>query len=222
MENLELQANIRKVTGRKVKQLRQEGLVPAILYGNADTTPLQVSAKALGKVLEAGGGHQLVSLKIDRRRPQLTLLRDIQRDPVKRNLLHVDFYAVKMDQKITASIPVVLEGESPAVEEGGVLSHSMNSIEVECLPNDLIDTIVVNVDGLVNINDLITVADLDVPSSVRLLAEPDAVVVKVQPPQVAEEREALEEEEAAAEPEVVRRARAEEEEKEAEESGEEE
>ncbi len=210
MENLELQAEIRKVTGRKVKQLRQEGLVPAILYGNADTTPLQVSAKILGKVLEAGGGHQLVSLKIDRRRPQLTLLRDIQRDPVKRNLLHVDFYAVKMDQKITATIPVVLEGESPAVEAGGVLSHSLNSVEVECLPSDLIDTIVVNVDGLVNINDFITVADLDVPSSVRLMAEPDAVVVKVQPPQVAEEREELEEAEAAAEPEVVRRARGEE------------
>lgn len=221
MENLELQAEIRKVTGRKVKQLRQEGLVPAILYGNADTTPLQVSAKTLGKVLEAGGGHQLVSLKIDRRRPQLTLLRDVQRDPVRRNLLHVDFYAVKMDQKITATIPVVLEGESPAVEAGGVLSHSMNSIEVECLPNDLIDTIVVNVDGLANINDLITVADLDVPSSVKLLAEPDAVIVKVQPPQVAEELEEMEEEEKAAEPEVVRRARAEEE-KEAKESGDEE
>lgn len=222
MENLELQADVRKVTGRKVKQLRQEGLVPAILYGNTDVTLLQVNAKTLGKVLEAGGGHQLVSLKIDRRRPQLTLLRDIQRDPVRRNLLHVDFYAVKMDQKITAVVPVVLEGEAPGVEAGGVLSHSLNSIEVECLPNDLINSIVVNVDGLVNINDFITVADLDVPGSVRLLSEPDAVVVKVQPPQVSEELEELEEEEKAAEPEVVRRARAEEEKEEVEESGEEE
>lgn len=219
MENLELQADVREATGRKVKQLRREGLVPAVLYGNTDTTLLQVNAKILGKILQAGGGHQLVSLKINRRAPQLTLLRDIQRDPVRRNVLHVDFYAVKMDQKITASVPLVLEGESPAVEEGGVLSQSLNSIEVECLPNDLVNSIVVNVDGLVAINDSITVADLDVPDSIKLLAEPDAVVVKVQPPQVEEELEAIEEE--AAEPEVVGRARAEEHE-EAEEAGEEE
>ena len=215
MENLELQADIREVAGRKVKQLRQEGLVPAILYGNADTTLLQVNAKILAKVLDAGGSHQLVSLKINRRTPQLTLIRDIQRDPVKRNLLHVDFYAVKMDQKITASVPLVLEGEAPAVEAGGVLSQSLNTIDVECLPNDLVNSIVVNVAGLAAINDSITVADLNVPSSLRLLAEPDAVVVKVQPPQVSEEREALEEA-VAAEPEVVRRARAEEKEEKAE------
>jgi large subunit ribosomal protein L25 len=221
METLELQADVREVTGRKVKQLRREGLVPAVLYGNANMTLLQVNAKILGKILEAGGSHQLVSLKINQRAPHLTLLRDIQRDPVKRNLLHVDFYAVKMDQKITASVPLVLEGEAPAVEEGGVLSQSLNSIDVECLPNDLVNSIVVNVDGLVAINDSITVADLNVPSSIKLLAEPDAMVVKVQPPQVEEELEAIEEEEAAAEPEVVGRASVEEKE-EAEEAGEEE
>lgn len=212
MESIELKAEAREATGRQVKHLRREGLVPAVMYGSdMDATLLQIDAKTLGRVLAQAGTHQLISLKIGRKKPQLTLARDIQRDPVRRNYLHVDFFAVKMDQKITARVPVVLEGESPAVEAGGILTQALNEIEVECLPQDLIGSVVVNIEGLAAINDAITVADLTVPSEVALLADPDTLVVRIEAPRSEEELEALEEP-VSAEPEVVRKAREEEEE----------
>ena len=120
MEALELKAELREATGRKVKHLRQEGLVPAVVYGHGSpSTLLQINAKSLRKVLNEAGTHQLIALHVGKQKPMMTLARDIQRDYIKHNYLHVDFYAVKMDEKVTAHVPLVIEGEAPAARDHG-------------------------------------------------------------------------------------------------------
>jgi large subunit ribosomal protein L25 len=205
METIELKAEVREKSNR-VHHLRQAGWVPAVLYGQ-DTvaTSLQIEAKALQKVLKETGMHQLIALQINNRKPVLTLVREIQRDTIKHHYLHVDFYTVKMDRKITAQIPLIITGTSPAVKDlGGILTHSLDEVEIECLPNDLLSAIEVNIDHLVALNDTITVADLKVSSTITILSDPDSMVVKIEPPRTAEEIEGAGiEPTAVAEPEVL-------------------
>jgi large subunit ribosomal protein L25 len=212
METLELKADVREVTGRKVKALRKEGWVPAVLYGHTDPTLLQIEAKPLGKVLREAGTHQLIGVQVGKKKPVVALARDIQRDVIRQNYLHVDFYAVKMDEKVVAQVPLVIEGVSPAVkDQGGILTQAMDEIEVECLPADLISAIEVNIDGLLEYNDGIFVSDLSVPSSITVLSDPESMVVKVEPPRLEEEEEEEVEEglleEVSAEPEVLTAAK---------------
>jgi large subunit ribosomal protein L25 len=206
MEAIELKAEARTVVGRHVKNLRQQGLVPIVLYGKGlETQSLQVDAKSLSKVLAIAGSHQLINLQVGNQRSQLTLARDIQRDPIQRGYLHVDFYAVKMDEKVTAKVPLVIIGEAPAVGDlGGILTHGLDEVEIECLPANLISSIEVDVSSLAEFNDTIIVADLTLPETITVLSDPESMVVKIEPPRVAAEE--VEEEEAAvvsAEPEVL-------------------
>ena len=211
MEALELKAEVREVTGRQVKHLRQGGLVPAVLYGkDLDPALLQIEEKALTKVLRQAGTHQLISLQIGQKKPQMTLARDIQRDVIRYNYLHVDFYAVRMTEKVTAQVPLELVGHAPAVrEQGGILTQGLDQIEIECLPTDLVASIEVNIDGLVEFNDSISVADLTVPDTITILSDPESLVAKIEPPRLAEAEEVEEEEmvEVSVEPEVLTEAK---------------
>jgi len=210
MEALELKAEKREMIGRSVKHLRQEGLIPAVLYGqDVEAVPLQINEKDLQKVLRQAGTHQLISLQIGKARPQMTLARDIQRDVLKHGYLHVDFYAVKMDQKVNAQVPLVLVGVSPAVrDKGAILTHGLDELEIECLPGDLISSIEVDLAALVDYNDSISVAELAVPATITILSDPDSLVARVESPRLAEEVEAAEGGgPVSAEPEVITHAR---------------
>ena len=216
MEAIELKAESREALKRGVKTLRQQGYVPAVIYGkDIDSEPLKIEARALDKVLSIAGTHQLISLQVGKQQPKMTLARDIQRDVVKRNYLHVDFYAVKMDEKVAAQIPLLIEGESPAVKDlGGVLTQGLDQLDIECLPGDLISSISVNVDSLTELNATLTVADLTVPDTITILSDSESMVVKIEPPRlvsVDEELEAEEMAEAGVEPEVITEAKDEEE-----------
>jgi large subunit ribosomal protein L25 len=204
MEALELKAEERQTTGKHVGQLRRQGYVPAVMYGNGiEADSIQIEAKALRKVLAQAGTHQLIALQIGKKKPRMTLARDIQIDAIKRNYLHVDFYAVNMREKVTAEVPLEFVGVAPAVKDlGGILVHGLTEVEIECLPSDLIASIEVNIETLAAIDDMLTVADLKVPNTVTILSEPESMVVKIEPPRV---EEAVEEEVAAvgAEPEVI-------------------
>jgi large subunit ribosomal protein L25 len=207
MEALELMADVRDVKRGQVKQIRQQGLVPAVLYGkDVDATMLQLDAKTLNKVLREAGTHQLIALKIGAQQPTMTLARDIQRDPLKHELVHVDFFAVKMTEKVSAQVPLVLKGHAPGVEKGGILTQGLDQVEIECLPADLIASIEISVEGLAEYNDTITVADLVVPDNITVLSDPDSVVAKIEPPRLEEELEA-EAEAVSAEPEVLGRGK---------------
>ena len=212
MEALALKAEIRSVKRSQVKQLRRAGLVPAVLYGkDLESTLLQIEAKAMHRVIQEAGTHQLIALQVGQKKPRMTLARDIQRDVIKHDYLHVDFYAVKMDEKVTARVPLVFAGVAPAVrDEGGILTQGLDELEIECLPSDLIAAIEVNLESLVDFHNSISVSDLVVPRSITILSDPESMVAKVEPPRLVEEEaeEVLEEEELiSAEPEVLTEAK---------------
>jgi large subunit ribosomal protein L25 len=209
MEQIELRAEPRTVKGKQVRNLREQGLVPAILYGSqVDAAPIQIESKALHKVLARAGGNTLISLQIGDDQPVLTLAREIQRDIIRHNVVHVDFYQVVMTEKINAEVPIVLTGKSPAVEEkAGVLVHGLNTVEVHCLPADLPSNFRVDLSSLTDFNDLVAVSDLQVPSSITILSDPDSVIVRIEAPRMIEEEieEAVEEVELPTEPKLIRR-----------------
>jgi large subunit ribosomal protein L25 len=212
MERIELHTKKREIIGKKVSQLRREGLIPAILYGHeTEPIPLQVEERALHQVLREAGGHQLIALKIGRaRKPRLTLAREIQRDAITHALLHVDFQEVVMTEKITTEVPLVFEGESPVVKkEGNILIHGIDRVEVECLPGDLISAIPVDLSQLTEVGQAIYVSDLQLDPTITILTDPEELVANVLFSEIRVEEEEVVEEEVA-EVEVIAEARAEE------------
>lgn len=182
MEKVELLAHKRDILGKKVRFLRRKGITPVNLYGHGiASTPLQVETPALKKALAQAGMTSLVHIKIDSsNRPHLAIVKGIQRDPVKGELLHVDFYQVKMDEKLKLEVPLVLVGKAPAVKEfAGILVQERKSVEVECLPANMPHMIEVDVSGLVNLDQAIHVKDLKVGEGVTILTEPEKVVARI-------------------------------------------
>jgi large subunit ribosomal protein L25 len=216
MERQALEATERTIVGKRVRALRQAGRVPAVMYGKGtDPVLLELDDVEVGKVLSRSGAATLIDLKVDGE-THTVLVRDVQRNPIRRDLLHIDFLKVAMDVAITTQVPVELVGEAPAVRElGGILYSGVAEIEVEALPSDLPDRVVVELDGLKQIEDTITVGDLFLGKGVRVLIDPEEVIAKV----IYQEEEILEEEEEeevelvleGEEPEVIEKGKREEE-----------
>jgi len=186
MEEIQLKANKRKILGKKVKQLRRRGLIPTILYGHGiDPLPLEVEERALRRTLAQAGGSRLIALRVGRaRKPRMILAREIQQDPITRALLHADFYEVRMEEKVTTEVPLVFVGESPIVERGeGILFHGLESVEIECLPGDLIQSIEVDLTGLEEIDQALHVRDLKVGPNIEIVTDLEELIVKVLPPE---------------------------------------
>jgi large subunit ribosomal protein L25 len=196
MEQFELKAEKRTVIGKRVKCLRREGLVPAVLYGpKAEPTPIQCDKRELQHVLARAGGTNLISLRVDDAgRPKMALAREVQRDAVTNELYHVDFYQVVMTEKVSAEVNIVLTGQSPPVQQNeAMLLQGTDWVEIECLPGDLIHSIEIDLSTLLEIDDAIYVKDLQVPDNVTILSDGDELVAKVQRLRLAEEEEELEE-----------------------------
>jgi large subunit ribosomal protein L25 len=214
-EQVELTAEKRTVTGKQVRQLRREGWVPAVMYGHGfEPVPLQFEERSLAHILSKVGGSQLIGINVKGdKQPEMALVRDVQRDPIRGNFLHVDFYRVRMTERLTAEVPLVVVGESPVIEaREGILLQGISAIEVECLPGDLVDAIEVDLSDLVEIDQGIYVRDLAVPAGIDVLTDVDEMIVRIVPLE-AEEIEEEEEEElmpGAEEVEVITEAREEE------------
>jgi large subunit ribosomal protein L25 len=196
-----LVADKREGTGKGVaRKLRAVGRVPAVLYGGGmDPVPLSVDSRDLYHVMRTGAGaNVLIDLMVDGKK-QLAMPREIQRDHIKGTFVHVDFLAIRADEKITVSVPVHIVGESPGVKAGGVIEHHLWELQVESLPADVPDAIEADISGL-EIGASLRVADLTAPPGATILTSPDESVVAVQQPQARVE---LEEEVAAAAEEVA-------------------
>ena len=214
MEQFELNVAPRQIIGKQVRALRRAGQVPVNLYGRGmKPMALQVDAKSATRVLSRTGQSRLINLNVPGRpQPQIVLAREIQREPITGSLYHVDFMAVSMTERIKVQIQVVLVGESPAAQRGeGVLVHAINSLEVECLPGDLMDAIRVDVSTLDKIDAQITVKDLKVSEGIKILADPDDMVVRVTPAREEKVEEVVPAPEVAAEVEVIEKGKKEEE-----------
>lgn len=190
---VKLKAEKRTVLGSKVKRLRQQGLVPGVMYGHGfRSIPLQFDKYDLRDVLSKVGSSQVISVKVDEQEgPEYALLRDVQRDVISGELLHVDFYRVMMTESITAEIPLLTTGESPSVaQKDGILLRGISEIEVEALPGDLVEAIEVDLTELEEVGQAIMVEDLAIPSSIDVLTDLDEMIARIVP---LEEMELVEE-----------------------------
>jgi large subunit ribosomal protein L25 len=202
--SLSLAARPREAFGRHVHALRRAGQVPAVVYGHRQAAiSIQAEAKEIDRIWQRAGRTHLVDLRVEGQPLMRVLIRELQRSPRNGRPLHADFFAVNLLEKLTAEVPLVLTGDSPAVTDlkVGQLLQTMNTVKVECLPTDLPPQITVDVSGLGAVDDSITVGDLTLPQGVTLVsAEDSEVVVKVAPLRVREEAEEVAPEAAEAEP----------------------
>ena len=182
----------RTVTGKKVRFLRREGMVPVHFYGRGvDSLALQVETATLRRVITSAGANVPVKVTIDGRDgEEICFIRDAQRHPVSEDLLHVDFYRVDVDRLVRAEVPVIMDGEAPAVRNlGGVLLQPFNSLEVEALPLDMPASFHVDVSGLEDFEAAVRIGDIQVAGEVNILRDDQEVIARVAPPRIEEEEE---------------------------------
>ena len=194
-ENPKLKAEKRVITGKKVKQLRKQGILPSTVYGQEmEPLTIQVNEKEVDEIFSRIGESGLVDLIIDDK-VMPVLFRNPQFHPVVGNLLHIDCYKVNLKEKITSVVPLEFVGESEAVKAGNILVTVLNEVEIEALPADFPEKIDVDLSKLVDLESMITVADLDVDKKIlELKTDTDQVIVKVEEPKAEEEPVAAEEE----------------------------
>lgn len=196
-----LVAHRRTITGKAVRHLRSEGILPAVVYGHdVPSEAVQIDAKAFDDLTRRTSRNTLVDLTVDGAKPTRVLIYGVQQHPVSRRPLHVDLFVVRMTEELTVDVPLTFTGTPPAVDKlGGTLFHAIDAIRVRALPDQLPGSFVVDVHGLVTFDDAIHVRDLPVPEGVTLVTDGDDVVAKVLPPRVVEEEAPVEEEAAAEE-----------------------
>lgn len=219
-EAITLEAKPREIIGKRVRHLRRADQIPVVLYGpGLAPMPLTVERRALKEVLAEAGSTNIVELHVGKETYQ-ALVREVQRHVLKDVILHVDFYQVAMDRLIRAEVPVVAVGESPVVASGeAILVDVTPVVEIEALPGDLVPQLEVDVSGLTEVGAVVHVRDLEVPSAVVVLTDPDEVLLKTDyavalvEEEVAEEEFLVAEERAADEVEVIAKGKAEEESK---------
>ncbi len=190
-ERIELKVEKRAVLGKKVKFLRNKGVVPVHLFGhNVESAALQGDAAILGKVVSQAGHTRLINLKIgktDKVKP--VMVREVQKDPIKGNLLHVDFYEVNMAEKIKVEVPIMIVGESPALKiRENMLYQTLSSLHIECLPDKMLDRIPVDISSILEVDQAIHVKDVNLPD-ITILNDGDLTIAKVslRPVEVVEE-----------------------------------
>ena len=205
MDGLTLQATKREVLGKKTRFLRRQGITPTHLFGHdLKSLALQCDTAKLQRIITQAGTTRLIALEIDGdKQPRSIFIREIQRDTIKGQLLHVDFYQVRKKEKIKADVPIILFGEAPAMQiRGRMLTHALTSISVECLPDKLPPQIDVDLSRLEEVEQAIYVSDIALSPDVTLLTDPTQLIVKVSEV-VIEEEEVVAEVEAEVEAEEV-------------------
>ena len=194
MEKIALAVAKRDTTGKKNRFLRRAGVTPCHIFGhNIASETVQVDTLALEQVIATAGSSRLVSLEFKGKKPRMAFVREVQRAPVGSTILHVDFYQVKMTEKITAKVPLHITGESAALKaKGRYLTNPIDHIEVESLPADIPASVTVDISGLETLDDAIYVSDLGLDKAVTLLTDPETLVAKVAEAHVKPEAEELE------------------------------
>jgi large subunit ribosomal protein L25 len=188
-ERSTLVAEPRSVIGKKVKQLRRDGLIPAVIYGQRETVHIQLDNLVLRRVLRETGSTNLIDIDLGDR-SHTVLARHIQLHPTRGDLFHVDFYEVNMRRVLTTDAALVATGESPAAADGeGSAVLVVHSVQVEALPDDLISELEVDISRIVTPEDVLHVSDLTAPPGVTILTDPETVIAKFEYAQLEEEEE---------------------------------
>lgn len=188
---MELTAELREKFGRAVTSLRKGGLIPGELYGRGVANMhVSVSRREFAKVFREAGESAMVTLSVGgERRP--VLIHDVSFDPVTDEVMSVDFYQVRLDEKIRVKVPLAFTGESAAVKAGGVLVRAMQDVEVEALPAEIPHSIDASLDSLTEAGKSLYVSHLNVPAGVRVLVDPQTVVATVKAKMTEEEEQRI-------------------------------
>lgn len=189
----DLNLDTKKRTKKDDKIMRDEN-VPAILYGKGiENELLWVNKKIFDKVYDEAGESTILKLALEGNGKRNVVIKDVQKDILSGQPIHVDFYQVRMDEEIEAEVELVFVGESPAVKElGGVLVKNMDSVDIKCLPGDLLSKIEVDISRIKTFDDYIYIKDLDIPEKVEVLVDAETVVAMVSAPRTEEEMAELE------------------------------
>jgi large subunit ribosomal protein L25 len=202
---LSLNANKRDVAGKKTRFLRRQGITPTHLFGHGiKSLALQCDTTELQHIIAQGGTTHLIDISIeDEKKPRSAFIREIQKDPLSGQLLHVDFYQVKKTEKMTADIPIVLVGEAPALKsKENMLEHLLTHLGVACLPDKIPPQIEVDISNLEEAGQAVHVGDIQLDPEITVTTDAEQPVVKISRIRVAaaiEAEEAAEEAEEAAE-----------------------
>ena len=182
MKQIELRATSREILGKKVRFLRRQGIIPLHLFGHSvESIALQCDEAQLKGVLAHAGKTRLISLKLDKgKKPRNVMVREVQRDRRTDGLLHVDLYQIKMTEKIRVEIPVVVVGEAPALKsKENMLLQELNSLTVECFPNEIPTSVKVDLSSLTEREQAIRVENVILGKEVTILNDPELVMVKI-------------------------------------------
>jgi len=182
MENIELRVATREILGKKVRFLRRQGIIPVHLFGHGiESVALQCDTEQLQEVMAQAGKTRIISLSLDKaKKPRNVVVREVQRNPITGQLLHVDFYQVRMGEKIQVGVPIVLTGEAPALKQKeNMLVQELYNLTIECLPDRIPESIAVDVTSLVEAENIIHVKDIVVDEGVTVANDPEQTVVKI-------------------------------------------
>ncbi len=182
-------AQRRQLAGKAVARLRRQGILPGVVYGHGVASEsIQVDAREFENVRRHAGRNALLDLALDGGRPRPVMVHAVQEHPVSRKAVHVDFFTVRMTEEMVVDVPIVLVGESPAVERmGGTLLHLRNEISVRALPGSLPQSAEVDISRLETFDDALHVSDIVLPDGVTLLTDPEEQVARVLAPRIEEE-----------------------------------
>ena len=191
-----LKAEKRNVTRKGLNPLRQEGLLPAVLYGpHIEPIEIQLDAHVAGQILNRLQGTVLIDLDVDGK-SYATIVRDVQTDVLRGNLIHVDFLAVDMNKTLIINVPLEQVGDSIAAASGEyAIMTNLFEVQVECLPNNMISVLEVNIENLSELGDTISVSDIDIPEGVNILTDSNETIARVAYSGIVEVEEATEDEE---------------------------
>ena len=196
MKQYSLKGELRQTTGRGVKELRRNDLIPAVVYGRGfKNQNIQVVNKELAALIKEAGDSSIITLEMKDQEPINVLIKDISFEPVTDYITHLDFQQIRMDEEITTTTTLEFTGISAAVKnEGGILVKNFTDLEVTCLPADIPEKITVDISALGTFDDAIKLKDLDIPENVKASVDSEEVVAVVSRPRSEEELEALDEE----------------------------
>ncbi len=197
MERIELALAKREILGKKVRFLRRQGITPVHLFGHGiESLALQCETAELKQVLAQAGRTKLIDLKLDKKNPKKAVVREVQHGPKTSELLHVDFYQVRMEEKIKVEVPIILIGEAPALKlKENMLEHYLTHLIVECFPDEIPADIELDLSPLTEIEDVIRVQDIHLGEKITILNEPEMAVVRISERPVEKVEEEVVEEE---------------------------
>jgi large subunit ribosomal protein L25 len=214
MERVSIAAEKREAHGKGVaRSLRRDGMVPAVLYREGRAQSIKLSRKELAKLINSAAGEQvIVDLQFTDGEKKLALLKDVQVDPIRGELLHTDFFEVSLAEKVRISLHVTTVGEPIGVKrDAGILQHTLREVEVECLPDKIPGKVEIDISAL-ELGQSVHVSDLTFGEGIKVLTDPGDVIVTVIAPVIEAAPAAAEEVVAeGAEPEVVKKGKKEEE-----------